>query len=99
MLQTPPLGTHRPRWGFPHIPNGTGAALIPLVSPRLPRHNIVRFASLAHGFVSGDLVRTSQGVTHPATTPTQARLTAEFQEPAMRVAPKRIVFRKVKIYL
>ena len=34
----------------------------------------------AHGFVSGDLVRTSQGVTHPGTTPAQARLTTEFQE-------------------
>ena len=53
--------------------------LIPLVAPRLPLHNIVRFAPLAHGFVYGDLVRTSQGVTHPSTTPTQARLIAEFQ--------------------
>ena len=69
------------------------------VTPRLPRHNIVRFAPLAHGFVSGDLVRTSQGVTHPGTTPTPARLIAEFQEFAKRVAPKRIVSSKARVYL
>ena len=63
-----------------------------VVTPRLPRHYIVRFAPLAHDFVSGDLARTSQGVTHPGTTPTLARLTAEFQELAKRVAPKRVVF-------
>ncbi|KAJ9542936.1 hypothetical protein OSB04_029442 [Centaurea solstitialis] len=36
------------------------------------------------------------GVTNPGIIPTQARLTAEFQEPAMRVAPKRVVFGKAK---
>ena len=44
-------------------------------------------------------MRTVQGVTHPGTTPTQARLTAEFQEPVMRVAPKRIVSCKANVYL
>ena len=68
-------------------------ALIPLVTARLPRRNIVRFATLALGFVSGDLARTSHGVTHPGTTPTQTRLTAKFQKPAMRV------FSKAKDYL
>ena len=63
------------------------------------KNNIVRFAPLTHDFVSGDMVRTSQGVTHPGTTPTLACLTAEFQELAMRVAPKHIVFRKIKILL
>ena len=69
------------------------------VTLRLPRHNIIRFAPLAHDFVSGDLARTSQGVTHPGTTPTLARLTAEFQGLAKRVAPKHIVFSKAKILL
>ena len=54
---------------------------------------------MAHGFVFGDLLKTSQGVTHPGTTPTQARLTAEFQEPAMRVVLERVVSRKAKVYL
>ena len=39
------------------------------------------------------------GVTHPGTTPTQARLTIEFQERTMRVAPKRVVSSKTKDYL
>ena len=68
-------------------------------TPRLPCHNIVRFAPPTHDFVSADLVRISQVEVHPGTTLTQARLTAEFQEPAMRVAPKRFMFRKVKVYL
>ena len=62
------------------------------VTSRLPRHNIIRFAPMAHGFVTSDLARTS-------TTPTQARLTAEFQEPAMHVALKRIVSSKAQDYL
>ena len=69
------------------------------VTPRLSRHNIVRFAPLAHDFVSDDLAKTSQEVTHPGTTPTPARLTAEFHEPTKCVAPKHVVFRKVKILL
>ncbi|KAI3772812.1 hypothetical protein L6452_04006 [Arctium lappa] len=40
-----------------------------------------------------------QGVTHPGTTPTQARLTSEFPEPDVLVAPKRVVVRKAKILL
>ena len=69
------------------------------VTPRLPCHNIVRFALLAHGFVSGDLARTSKEVTHHGTTLTLARLTAELQEPAMHVAPKHVVSSKAKILL
>ena len=69
------------------------------ITPRLSRRNIVRFAPLAYVFVSGHLVRTSQGVTHSGTTPTQVRLTTEFQEPVMRMAPKRVVFRKTKVLL
>ena len=69
------------------------------ITLRLPRHNIVRFALQANGYVFGDLARTSQGVTHPSTTPTQARLTAEFQELVKRVAPKRVVSSRAKDYL
>ncbi|KAJ9546093.1 hypothetical protein OSB04_025800 [Centaurea solstitialis] len=42
---------------------------------------------------------TLQEVTHPCTAPTQACLTAEFHEPAMLVAPKRIVSSKAKVLL
>ena len=38
---------------------------------------------------------TSQEVTHPGATPTLARLTAEFQKLAKRVALKRVVLGKV----
>jgi len=40
-----------------HINLGIG--LIPLLTPRIPRHNIVRFAPLTHDFVFGDLTRAS----------------------------------------
>ena len=56
------------------------------------------FCPTAYGFVSSDLVRTSHGVTHSGTTPTQARLTAAFQEPVMRVSPKRVVPSKANNY-
>ena len=54
---------------------------------------------LPHGLVFGDQVRTSQEITHPGTTPTQACLTVEFQEPVKRVAPKRVVSSKAKVLL
>ena len=41
-----------------------------VTSPSGTYHNIVRFGPLG--------TRTSQGVTHPSTTPARARLTAEF---------------------
>ena len=53
----------------------------------------------SHGFAFDDQVMTSQEVTHPGTTPTPARLTAEFQEPGKHVAPKRVVSRKARVYL
>ena len=52
-----------------------------------------------HRFVDDDQVRTSQEVAYLSTTPTPARLTAEFQEPTKRVAPKRVVSRKTKVLL
>ena len=47
-----------------HLEVGSDAQILSqslgyLVTPRLPRHNIVRFAPLAHGFISSDLVRSS----------------------------------------
>ncbi|KAI3672765.1 hypothetical protein L6452_38864 [Arctium lappa] len=43
--------------------------------------------------------KATEGVTHPRTTPTQARLTSELPEPDVLVAPKRVVVRKAKILL
>ena len=73
-----------PQWVSGHLyswilPNVYRVAYIPgCIAPRLPRHYIVHFVSLAHDFVSGDLTRTSQKVTHLDSAPTQACLTEEF---------------------
>ena len=71
----------------------------PGVTPRLPQQNIVRLAPMAHNFVFGDLVRTSQGVTHPSNTLTRTRLTAEFQESTMRVAQNALCLVRPMYYL